>query len=192
MKSPRPTHPYIKVAGEWKYLYRTVDRDGDTIDFLLRAKKDCATTRCFLERAIDLHGVPEKIAIDKSGANTAAIKSIQTDSGANIEVRQISCSTTSSGKITGRTSESFDPCLPTCRQGTDGRFHHLARQANTFAVRPDGDGEPSPKQEVRFQPVPMTTAPGPVMRSLPRTSLAVQRTSTLQCRMCGTRHRRRG
>ena len=43
----------------------------------------------FLERAIDLHGVPEKIAIDKSGANTAAIKSIQTDSGAGIEVRQI-------------------------------------------------------------------------------------------------------
>ena len=89
VKSPRPTHPYIKVAGEWKYLYRAVDRDGDTIDFLLRAKRDCAAARRFLERAIDLHGVPEKITIDKSGANTAVIKSIQTDSGADIEMRQI-------------------------------------------------------------------------------------------------------
>ena len=79
---------YIEVAGQWKYLYRAVDRDGDTIDFLLRAKRDCAAARHFLERAIDLHGVPEKITIDKSGANTAAILSIQADSGADIEMRQ--------------------------------------------------------------------------------------------------------
>ena len=85
----RMDETYIKVAGEWKYLYRAVDRDGDTIDFLLRAKRDCAAARRFLERAIDLHGVPEKITIDKSGANTAAINSIQTDSGADIEMRQI-------------------------------------------------------------------------------------------------------
>ena len=85
----RMDETYIKVAGEWKYLYRAVDRAGDTIDFLLRAKRDCAAARRFLERAIDLHGVPEKITIDKSGANTAAIKSVQTDSGADIELRQI-------------------------------------------------------------------------------------------------------
>ena len=85
----RMDETYIKVAGEWKYLYRAVNLDGDTIDFLLRAKRDCAAARRFLERAIDLHGVPEKIAIDKNGANTAAIKSIQTDSGADIEMRQI-------------------------------------------------------------------------------------------------------
>ena len=45
--------------------------------------------RRFLERAIDLHGVPEKITIDKSGANSAVIKSIQIDCGADIEMRQI-------------------------------------------------------------------------------------------------------
>ena len=72
---------YIKVAGEWKYLYRAVDRAGHTIDFLLRAHRDVAAARRFLERAIDLHGEPEKITIDKSGANTAAIQRIQTDSG---------------------------------------------------------------------------------------------------------------
>ena len=38
---------YIKVAGQWKYLYRALDRDCDTIDFLLRAKSDSAAARCF-------------------------------------------------------------------------------------------------------------------------------------------------
>ena len=79
---------YIKVGGEWKYLYRAVDRDGHTIDFLLRAHRDLTAARRFLERAIDLHGVPDKITIDKSGANTAAVHSVQADSGADIELRQ--------------------------------------------------------------------------------------------------------
>ena len=84
----RMDETYVKVGGQWKYLYRAVDKVGDTIDFLLRAKRDHAAARAFFERAIDLHGVPEKIAIDKSGSNTAAIVSIQSDSGLPIEVRQ--------------------------------------------------------------------------------------------------------
>ncbi len=79
---------YVKVGGQWKYLYRAVDRDGHTVDFLLRAHRDEAAARRFLERAIDLHGVPEKITIDKSGANTAAIVSVQADSGVTLELRQ--------------------------------------------------------------------------------------------------------
>src|SRR5450432_94077 len=79
---------YIKVGGRWKYLYRAVDRAGATIDFLLRAHRDLAAARRFFERAIELHGVPEKITIDKSGANTAAIESIHADSGADIGLRQ--------------------------------------------------------------------------------------------------------
>ena len=84
----RMDETYIKVGGEWRYLYRAVDRDGHTIDFLLRAHRDCAAARRFLERAIELHGVPEKITIDKSGANTAAIEGVRVDSGADIELRQ--------------------------------------------------------------------------------------------------------
>ena len=79
---------YIKVAGEWKYLYRAVDREGDTVDFLLTAKRDLAAARCFLERAINLHDVPEKITIDKSGANTAAIESVKADACVDILMRQ--------------------------------------------------------------------------------------------------------
>lgn len=84
----RMDETYILVGGQWKYLYRAVDRRGDTIDFLLRAHRDCAAARRFFERAMELHGVPDKITIDKSGANTAAIVSMRADSGADIEMRQ--------------------------------------------------------------------------------------------------------
>jgi putative transposase len=80
---------YVKVAGEWKYLYRAVDRDGDTVDFLLTAKREKAAARRFLERALGLHDIPEKIKNDKSGSNTAAIESIQADTGCDIPLRQM-------------------------------------------------------------------------------------------------------
>ena len=69
-------------------LRHIVDRAGATIDFLLRAHRDYAAARRFFERAIELHGVPEKITIDKSGANTAAIEGMRADSGADIGLRQ--------------------------------------------------------------------------------------------------------
>ena len=56
---------YIKVAGQWKYLYRAVDRAGDTVDFLLTAKPDMAAARRFLERAINLHNVPSSGSLDR-------------------------------------------------------------------------------------------------------------------------------
>src|SRR5262245_7178612 len=64
---------YIKVKGEWKYFYRAVDRDGQTVDFLLTPQRDRAAAEAFLHKAIRNQGLPEKITIDKSGANTAAI-----------------------------------------------------------------------------------------------------------------------
>jgi transposase-like protein len=79
---------YIKVSGQWKYLYRAVDRLGHTVDFLLTAKRDHAAARRFFEKAIGLHDVPEKITIDKSGANTAAVHSMIADSGVEITLRQ--------------------------------------------------------------------------------------------------------
>jgi putative transposase len=87
-KSWRMDETYVKVGGQWKYLYRAVAKEGATIDFLLRAKRDHAAARAFFERAVGLHGVPEKITIDKSGANTAPVLSIQADSGLLIELRQ--------------------------------------------------------------------------------------------------------
>jgi transposase-like protein len=80
----------IKVRGQWKYLYRAVDRDGDTVDFLFTAHRDRAAARRFLERAIGQHGEPETITTDKSGANTAAIDSDSDNAEhrADFEMRQ--------------------------------------------------------------------------------------------------------
>lgn len=84
----RMDETYLKVGGRWQYLYRAVDRDGDTVDFLLTARRDAAAARRFLERAIALHGAPQKVTIDKSGANTAAILRYNCAHEAGIELRQ--------------------------------------------------------------------------------------------------------
>jgi len=76
------------VAGEWKYPYLAVDRAGDTVDFLLTAKREFAAARRFLERAINLHDLPEKPTINKSGANTAAIGNVKADAYVDILMRQ--------------------------------------------------------------------------------------------------------
>ena len=69
----RMDETYIKVKGQWKYLYRAVDTAGQTIDFLLTAKRDAAAALRFFRKAIRQHGEPEVVTVDKSGANTAAL-----------------------------------------------------------------------------------------------------------------------
>jgi transposase-like protein len=63
----RVDETYVLVGGQWKYLYRAVDRLGQMVDFLLTARRDVAAARRFFERAIDLHDVPEKITIGAPG-----------------------------------------------------------------------------------------------------------------------------
>ena len=78
----RMDETYIKVKGEWKYLYRAVDKFGKTIDFLLTEQRDEKAARKFLNKAIGRYGgVPEKITIDGSAANEAAIKSYNEEHG---------------------------------------------------------------------------------------------------------------
>jgi putative transposase len=68
-------------------LYRAIDKTRVTVDFLLTAKRDRKAALRFLRKAIGRHGVPEKITIDKSGANTAAIVSYNADHDTDIEIR---------------------------------------------------------------------------------------------------------
>ena len=79
---------YIKVKGQCKYLYRAVDKEGQTVDFLLTAKRDKKGALRFLREAIGANGLPEKVNIDKSGANTAAMKAYNNESSAKVEIRQ--------------------------------------------------------------------------------------------------------
>lgn len=84
----RMDETYVRVKGQWKYLYRAVDKAGQTVDFLLTAKRDRAAAKRFLRKAIRHQGTPEKITIDKSGANKAAIESHNDEQGTTIEIRQ--------------------------------------------------------------------------------------------------------
>ncbi|MFM0514907.1 IS6 family transposase [Paraburkholderia sp. RL17-373-BIF-A] len=87
-KSWRMDETYIKVKGEWKYLFRAVDKNGKTIDFLLRAHRDKAAARRYFEKAIDQNGVPETVTVDKSGASLAALQAINAERETPIKVRQ--------------------------------------------------------------------------------------------------------
>nr|WP_281278377.1 IS6 family transposase [Zongyanglinia marina] len=72
----RMDETYIKVRGKWTYLYRAVDRDGQTLDFMLSERRDTAAARRFFKRAVGSNGIPDRIAIDKSGANLAGLQKL--------------------------------------------------------------------------------------------------------------------
>jgi len=88
-RSWRMDETYIRVKGEWRYLYRAVDTHGQTIDFLLTEQRDQEAALRFLKKAIRRHGVPEKITIDGSEANGAAIQHYNQEHRTLIEIRQI-------------------------------------------------------------------------------------------------------
>jgi putative transposase len=85
----RMDETYIKVKGEWYYLYRAVDKRGQTVDFLLTEQRDERAAKRFLTKAIRRHGVPAKITIDGSEANAAASRSYNQEHGTIIAIRQV-------------------------------------------------------------------------------------------------------
>jgi transposase-like protein len=85
----RMDETYIRVKGEWRYLYRAVDKQGQTIDFLLTEHRDTEAALRFLKKAIRRNGLPETITIDGSDANAAAIKSYNEAHDTNIIIRQV-------------------------------------------------------------------------------------------------------
>src|SRR6266700_2063484 len=85
----RMDETYIKVKGEWRYLYRAVDKYGHTIDFLLTEQRDTEAALKFLKKAIRRNGLPTVITIDGSDANEAAIKRYNEEHGTAIAIRQV-------------------------------------------------------------------------------------------------------
>jgi putative transposase len=90
-ESWRMDETYIKLNGKWVYLYRAVDKEGDTVDFLLRAKRDAMAAKAFFRKAFKENGRPDKVTVDKSGSNKAALDSFNKDVAEEekIEIRQI-------------------------------------------------------------------------------------------------------
>ena len=72
----RMDETYVKVKGQWVYLYRAVDKFGDTIDFMVSEHRDEAAATAFFKQTIDANGFPSKVVMDKSGANYAGIENI--------------------------------------------------------------------------------------------------------------------
>jgi len=84
----RMDESYIKVKGQWTYYYRAVDKQGQTIDFLLTAARDTNAALRFLKKAIAQNGKPSLVNIDQSGANTAGLKQVNRDNKTRIKIRQ--------------------------------------------------------------------------------------------------------
>jgi putative transposase len=67
---------YIKIKGKWGYSYRAVDKHGAIVDFYLSETHDEPAVRAFFDKALESSGLPCKVVIDKSGANIAALDTL--------------------------------------------------------------------------------------------------------------------
>jgi len=78
-KSWRLDETYIKVKRQERFLYRAVDSSGQTIDFLLAAKRDAAAAKRFFRRALANSGnlMPRVINVDKNRAYPAAVNDLK-------------------------------------------------------------------------------------------------------------------
>lgn len=89
----RVDETYIKVKGQWKYLYRAVDSDSNTLDFLLSAKRDAAAAERFLSKT--LHAahtqIPRVVNVDKNTAYPPAVDDLKADEqlSETTELRQV-------------------------------------------------------------------------------------------------------
>ena len=75
----RVDETYLKVNGQWKYLYRAVDSEGNTLDFLLTAKRDAKAAKRFFLKALKApHTVtPRVINVDKNAAYPKAVDDLK-------------------------------------------------------------------------------------------------------------------
>lgn len=72
----RMDETYILVNGKWTYFYRAIDKFGKTLDFMLSEHRDEAAASAFFARTIEHNGWPEKVVIDRSGANLARLQKV--------------------------------------------------------------------------------------------------------------------
>src|SRR5215510_3752103 len=92
-KSYRVDETYIKVKGEDKFLYRAVDSTGQTIEFLLTAKRDAAAAKRFFRKALSAPGNPQPrvINVDKNPTYPAAVERLKAEGALPRRVRLRQC-----------------------------------------------------------------------------------------------------
>ena len=73
----------LKIHGRWVYLYRAVDREGNTVDFRLSPKRDVAAAKAFLRKAIKTQGrAPTSVTLDGDAASHRAVREMPAESDA--------------------------------------------------------------------------------------------------------------
>jgi transposase-like protein len=87
----RVDETYIKVRGQWVYLYRAVDKEGRTVDFLLSERRDVAAAKRFFSRATRQHGAPRVITLDGYAASHRAVAELKAAGTLARRVRIRSC-----------------------------------------------------------------------------------------------------
>ena len=89
----RVDETYIKVKGKWKYFYRAVDSNGETIDFMLSAKRNRTAAKRFFKKALSSYHnqIPKVITVDKNPAYPPAIGKLKNEKNLfkNVEIRQV-------------------------------------------------------------------------------------------------------
>jgi putative transposase len=88
-RSRRMDETYIRVHGQWRYLYRAVDKTGQSVDFLLTMQRDQEVALRFLKKALSLHGLPETIIIDGGEDSAADIRHYNVSHGTAMVIRQV-------------------------------------------------------------------------------------------------------
>ncbi len=75
----RVDETYIRVKGRWTYLYRAVDKQGRTVDFLLSEHRDIAAAKRFFTKALQHNEAPEKITLDGYEASHTAVAELKAE-----------------------------------------------------------------------------------------------------------------
>jgi transposase-like protein len=88
-QSWRVDETYVKIRGEWSYLYRAVDRVGRTVDFRLSARRDVAAAKAFFRKAIKTHKrPPQTITLDGYAASHRAVRELKADGSLPKDTKQ--------------------------------------------------------------------------------------------------------
>ena len=82
-QSWRVDETYVKIRGKWVYLYRAVDREGNTVDFRLSPKRDVTAAKAFFRKALKTQGrAPKSITLDGYAASHRAVREMPAENDA--------------------------------------------------------------------------------------------------------------